>query len=67
MLVALVTFHLPDGFQFKNDWGPLVMLFAAVHISARGGGPLSLDAWLARRRENAHSPVVAQVGSVRPG
>ncbi len=52
MLVAFVTQHLPHGPWPILDKGELALLYLVTwfFFATRGAGPLSLDAWIARRR-----------------
>lgn len=50
-LVALLMVHV--GLSFDANIAPLAMLFGSLYFLVEGPGPLSLDAWLARRREGA--------------
>jgi putative oxidoreductase len=61
MAVAIVTVHLENGLMAK-DGGfefPLTLLMASLFLAARGAGPFSLDAVLARFRSKAAGPEAA--------
>ncbi|MGD2069411.1 MAG: DoxX family protein [Gemmatimonadota bacterium] len=50
-LVALVMVHL--GLSFDANIAPMAMLFGSLYFLVDGPGPISLDGWRARRREEA--------------
>jgi putative oxidoreductase len=51
MAVAYFQFHAPNGFWPVVNQGVAAVMFCFVwlYISAAGAGPVSLDAWIARR------------------
>ena len=53
MAVAYLQFHAPNSFwPVVNQGVPAVMFcFVWLYLSSAGPGPLSLDAWIARRGE----------------
>lgn len=63
MVVAIVFVHLENGL-FARRGGfeyPLTILVTSLYIAVRGGGPYSLDAWLAKRKgEPVHPKVPGQ-------
>lgn len=63
MIVAIVFVHLENGLLAREGGFeyPLTMLVSTLYIAVRGGGPYSLDAWLARRKgEPVHPKVPGQ-------
>lgn len=52
MLVAITVVHWDGGLLMKNNGFeyPLTLAALAVYFMMRGAGPLSLDAWWAKRR-----------------
>lgn len=52
MLVAIFAVHWPNGLLAQRGGFeyPLVLAAVALFFMLRGAGPLSMDAWLARRR-----------------
>ena len=53
MAVAYFQFHAPNSFWPVVNQGVQAVMFCFVwlYVSAAGPGPLSLDAWIARRRD----------------
>lgn len=60
MAVAYWQFHFPRGaWPILNHGEPAVLLcFIFLFLSAHGGGPWSVDAWLGSRRARAPRPVL---------
>ena len=62
-IAALIIAHI--GLPFMNNVPPLAMLATAIFLVVNGAGPVSVDAWLARRR--AAGGVTADPGYHRRG
>ena len=60
MAVAYFQFHAPKGFWPVMNGGVTAALYCFIwlYMSAAGAGPLSLDAWLKRRKRVA-APAMA--------
>jgi putative oxidoreductase len=58
MTVAYVIAHVPRGLVPVQNEGELALLYAAIFLflAANGAGPLSIDAWAAKRspRDRRH-------------
>ena len=82
MLVAMFTVHLRYGFSSVNTigltksgpvFGPpgyevnLLYIAGLLALVLAGGGTLSLDRWLARRREMSEGPITNREASERSG
>ena len=65
MAVAYFQFHAPDGlWPIQNHGEPAVLFcFIFLYVAARGGGDLSLDALIRRKREQVRGPAPASGGS----
>ena len=59
MAVAYFQFHQPSGFwPIQNEGIPAVLFcFIFLYMAARGGGDISLDALIRRKRGRAANPV----------
>jgi putative oxidoreductase len=58
MIVAIAYAHFSNGLLAQNGGFeyPLTLGLVALYFVARGAGPVSLDAWLARRRAATAAP-----------
>ena len=58
MAVAYWQFHFPRGAWpiLNNGQQAVLLCFIFLFVSASGGGPWSVDAWLAGRRARARRP-----------
>lgn len=52
MAVAVLFVHLPNGLFAKNGGFeyPLTLALVSLYFAVRGAGPVSVDAWIAKRR-----------------